>query len=139
MEVTDKFDAKKYVNSLRRIDNFMSEDTTLGAPLRRGLKNLEIPEAVNDRKIVAMTIYKDRLFLATERGLYEKLGEILCRVKFEDEQLPPTSSGEVCNYKRCSRIPFIASTYMGHCQACGNQYDSTYDYKIKKQEIDSGK
>ncbi len=53
---------------------------------RKGPKELLIPEAVNDRKIVAMCrTGDDRLFIATERGVYEKVGEILCRVRFEDE------------------------------------------------------
>jgi hypothetical protein len=47
--------------------------------------DFNIPEAANDRRVVAMTIFKDRLFIATERGVYEKVGDILCRVRFEDE------------------------------------------------------
>lgn len=46
-----------------------------------------IPEAINDRKLLAVCEFKGNLYIATERGLYKKIGDILCRVKFEDENV----------------------------------------------------
>ena len=45
---------------------------------------LNLPEPSEGLRIVAMTIFKDNLYIATEEGVYRKEGDIFVKLEFEE-------------------------------------------------------
>lgn len=75
-----RVDIEKYSQGFKELKNFIPTKTT---PTRRpGIKYVDLPAGA---KIVAMTLFKETLFLATDKGVYEKTDKGFIPVPFVEK------------------------------------------------------